>query len=118
MGLLGHLLEITRGSKLRAEIEWSKVPVLSAAAHMVSDFVTGASERNWKSYGHEVRLPSGDIQGMQRLLTDPQTSGGLLLACDPALADRVLGLFREHGFEQAAVIGRLDADGSGIDVRR
>jgi selenide,water dikinase len=116
-GLLGHLLEITRGSKLRAEVDWPAVPLLSAAAHMVGEFVTGASERNWKSYGHDVRLPPGDTQAMQRLLTDPQTSGGLLLACDPAIADQVLAIFREHGFKQAAVIGRLHADGSGIDVR-
>lgn len=107
-GLLGHLLEICRGSGLTAEIEWSKVPVLSAARHLAeAGYVTGASERNWMSYGTQVLMPAGDVTVQRRLLTDPQTSGGLLVACAPEVAEAVLAVFRTEGFADAAVIGRL-----------
>ncbi len=116
-GLLGHLLEICRGSGLAAEIEWSKVPVLRAAGHMVKDgYVTGASERNWASYGKHVTMPAGDDGSARKLLTDPQTSGGLLVACAPEIAERVLDVFRAQGFKQAAVIGKLAAGTPGIRV--
>jgi len=115
-GLLGHLLEICRGSKLAAEIEWAKVPVLSAARHLVEKgYVTGASDRNWASYETQVTMPAGDTTIQRRMLTDPQTSGGLLVACAPDQVEQVLALFRKDGFEHAAVIGKLAA-GSGIRV--
>jgi selenide,water dikinase len=111
-GLLGHLLEICRGSGLTAEIEWAKVPVLRAARHLAeAGYVTGASERNWMSYGTQVLMPAGDVTVQRRLLTDPQTSGGLLVACAPEVAEAVLTVFRTEGFADAAVIGRL-ASGS------
>ena len=117
-GLLGHLLEICRGSGLAAEIEWSRVPVLSAARHLVeAGFVTGASERNWASYGVQVTLPPGDSTSQRKLLTDPQTSGGLLVACPPEAAAAVLDVFRAQGFAQAAVIGRLDAGAPRVTVK-
>ena len=117
-GLLGHLLEICRGSGLAAEIEWSRVPVLSAARHLVeAGFVTGASERNWASYGAQVTLPPGDSTSQRKLLTDPQTSGGLLVACPPEAAAAVLDVFRAQGFAQAAVIGRLDAGAPRVTVK-
>ena len=107
-GLLGHLLEICRGSALAAEIEWSKVPILSAARHLLeAGYVTGASERNWKSYGEQVVMPAGDTTAQRRMLTDPQTSGGLLVACTAAAAPAALDIFRAEGFADAAVIGRL-----------
>jgi selenide,water dikinase len=107
-GLLGHLLEICRGSGLTAEIEWAKVPVLRAARHLAeAGYVTGASERNWMSYGTHVLMPAGDVTVQRRLLTDPQTSGGLLVACAPEVAEAVLAVFRTEGFADAAVIGRL-----------
>ncbi len=109
-GLLGHLLEICRGSKLAAELEWSKVPVLGAARPLVEQgFVTGASDRNWSSYGDQVVLPAGETALMRKLLTDPQTAGGLLVACTPDTAPAVLEVFRTEGFADAAVIGRLSA---------
>ena len=116
-GLLGHLLEICRGSGLTADIEWSKVPVLSAARHLAeAGHVTGASERNWNSYGTQVLMPAGDMTVQRRLLTDPQTSGGLLVACAPEAADAVLSVFRTEGFADAAVIGRLSAGAAQVNV--
>ena len=116
-GLLGHLLEICRGSRLAARLDAAKLPVLSAARPLVAQgFVTGASERNWQSYGHDVRMPPGADLDLRKLLTDPQTSGGLLVACAPQAADAVLNCFRREGFADAAVIGRLEAGPATVDV--
>jgi selenide,water dikinase len=107
-GLLGHLLEICRGSKLAARVELAKVPILSAALHLSeAGYVTGASGRNWTSYGAAVELPAGVPDSRRNLLTDPQTSGGLLVACDRSTAPKVLELFKRQGFDYAAVIGEL-----------
>jgi selenide,water dikinase len=103
-GLAGHLLEILRGSRLAAEVSFEALPVIPEALDWVKQGVaTGASERNWKGYGHEVDLPAGFPDWKRKLLSDPQTSGGLLVACAPAVVDDVL---REFAGE-ARVIGRL-----------
>jgi selenide,water dikinase len=106
-GLLGHLLEITRASKLQARVEMSRLPLLPDVGELArGGHVTGASLRNWESYGAEVNLPG--IPDWQRaLLTDPQTSGGLLVSCAPASRDAVMAVFTQHGFGQAAEIGQL-----------
>ena len=116
-GLLGHLLEICRGSGLAAEVQWSQVPILSAARHLLeAGFVTGASERNWTSYANQVVMPTGDTTLQRRMLTDPQTSGGLLVACAKDAAPTVLDIFRSQGFADVAVIGRLASGSPGITV--
>src|SRR5690242_3653480 len=93
-GLAGHLLEICRGSGLVAEVRFDDLPLIAEAVDWVKDGVaTGASERNWKGYGHEVELPAGFADWKRKLLTDPQTSGGLLVACAPHAVDQVLAAF-------------------------
>jgi selenide,water dikinase len=106
-GLLGHLLEVCRGSGLGARLEWDKVPLLPGVMDLLTaGHRTGASGRNWAGYGARVHLGRhGDVQ--RDLLTDPQTSGGLLVTCAPAAADAVLDLFRAEGFARAAVIGEM-----------
>jgi selenide,water dikinase len=117
-GLLGHMLEICRGSGLAAEVYWSKIPLLSAALPLLeAGFVTGASERNWSSYSHQVNMPAGDTTLQRRMLTDPQTSGGLLVACSADAAPAVLDIFRAQGFADAAVIGRLTAGTPMINIK-
>lgn len=117
-GLVGHLLEISRGSGLAAEVDWASVPVLSQARPLVKQgYVTGASDRNWASYGTSVTLPAQDAEIARKLLTDPQTSGGLLVACSADAAGAVLDLFRAQGFAEAAVIGRLAAGAHGVHVK-
>jgi selenide,water dikinase len=107
-GLLGHLLGICRGSRLTAQIDFSRLPILAdVTTHVQQGRWTGASERNWKSYGHEVRLSSGTPEWRQKLLTDPQTSGGLLVACAPEAVADVLEIFRDEGFDQAGTVGDL-----------
>lgn len=107
-GLAGHLLEICRGSRLSAEIRFADLPLIAeAVAHVQAGVATGASGRNWKGYGHEVQLPEGIPEWQQKILTDPQTSGGLLVSCAPEEKDKVLASFRESGFGEAAVVGTL-----------
>lgn len=107
-GLLGHLLEICRGSKLSARLEFANLPILSAARHLAeAGYATGASERNWTSYGASVELSRGRPAWHAKILTDPQTSGGLLVACDAATASAVVEVFSQEGFPYAARIGTL-----------
>lgn len=108
-GLAGHLLEICRGSGLSAEIDFAALPVIAEAERLVQEGIsTGASARNWASYGEQVLLPPGAEEWQQKLITDPQTSGGLLVACAPLVAERVLAEFMREGFAPA-VIGRMAA---------
>jgi selenide,water dikinase len=107
-GLLGHLLEIAKGSRMGARIDWKSVPVLPQALEFAREgIVTGASGRNWSGYGKQVKLGPGVGEGEMSLLTDPQTSGGLLVACSPDAVDEVLGIFRAEGFDRAATIGEI-----------
>lgn len=117
-GLAGHALEMARGSGCEIRLDWSAVPLLSGARDLAEQgFVTGASGRNWASYGGDVVLADDFSQIDRDLLSDPQTSGGLLVACDAETADRVLRIFRDHGFAEAAVIGEA-AEGAGRLVLR
>ena len=115
-GLAGHLLEITRASGLAARLEWARVPLLPGVAQLAQGgHVTGASLRNWDSYGSEVQLADGISNWQQAVLSDPQTSGGLLVGCAAESRDAVLDIFRQQGFAHAAEIGRLEA-GSSVSV--
>ena len=118
-GLAGHLLEICRGSRLSAEVDFSSIPIIGEALDWVKQGVaTGASTRNWAGYGHDVEL-SGELSGQewpQKVLTDPQTSGGLLVACAPDSQKEVLSEFKKRGFGEARVIGRLRAGPAKISV--
>ena len=114
-GLAGHLLEICRGSRLSAEVDFSAVPVIAEALDWVKQGVaTGASDRNWKGYGHEVQFSGEDWK--RKLLSDPQTSGGLLVACAAEAEKSVLEIFRNKGFAEARVIGSLAAGPARLTV--
>ncbi|NNG23432.1 selenide, water dikinase SelD [Telluria aromaticivorans] len=107
-GLLGHLLELARGAKLSAWLEMGRVPLLPNVLRLAQDgFFTGASGRNWDAYGKDVTFRAAVTPAQQALLTDPQTSGGLLVACDPASVDEVMALFAREGFGDAAIIGSM-----------
>jgi selenide,water dikinase len=117
-GLLGHLLEIAKGSKLAATLQWDAVPILPQALAFASEgIVTGASARNWTGYGARVKFGSSIGDAQKALLTDPQTSGGLLVACAPEACDEVLEIFRAEGFADAAVIGEMVAGAAEVEVR-
>ena len=116
-GLLGHLLEVCRASGVSARLRFADIPVLPAALGFARDgHGPGAIERNWASYGPEVDLDPTLPTWAQRLLCDAQTSGGLLVACDPDCVEDVLERFREDGFGEAAVIGELAEGPPGVSV--
>ena len=107
-GLAGHALEMARGARCRVEIDWASVPLLPGVRELAArGLVTGASGRNWAGYGQDVRLPEGFAAEDRALLTDPQTSGGLLVACAPQAVGEVRSVFARHGFERPSVVGRI-----------
>jgi selenide, water dikinase len=107
-GLAGHVLELARGARCAVTLDWSTVPLFDNARSLAEQgFVTGASGRNWAGYSHEVSLAATLSAADQALLTDPQTSGGLLVSCEPGSVGAVMDVFRKHGFDQAAVIGAV-----------
>jgi selenide,water dikinase len=116
-GLLGHLLEMCRGSGLAAHISAAELPQLPGLGKLLqSGIVTGASARNWQSYGSAVRLAPHLDASLQALLTDPQTSGGLLVACAAAELPAVQAIFARFGFVQAAVIGGMSSGDAKVHV--
>lgn len=116
-GLLGHLLEICRGSAVAAELCFNDLPIWPAALDLAqAGFAPGAAERNWGSYGSSVSLAAEMPLWQKNILCDPQTSGGLLVACAPAALDDVMGIFKTHGFASAQPIGRLVDGAARIDV--
>ena len=113
-GLAGHLLEICRGSKLGARVHFDALPIIDEARKWAQQgTVTGATGRNWSSYGSEIRLPAASPDWQRALITDPQTSGGLLVACSVETEAQVLSEFRRHGFDAACRIGAMEA-GQGV----
>jgi selenide,water dikinase len=111
-GLAGHGLEMARGSHSTVVIDWDKVPLIEGVMDLArAGMVTGASGRNWAAYGTQVALPEGFDKTCQALLSDPQTSGGLLVSCAPESVDAVLAIFQRHGFDAATMIGSVQAAG-------
>ena len=116
-GLLGHAMEMARGSKLALSIEVAAVPLLERAATLSQEgFVTGASQRNWASYGADVLLPPGCPEWQRHLLTDPQTSGGLLVACARERAAEIVQSIREAGYPATRLIGAAETGASGVRI--
>jgi len=117
-GLLGHALEIARGSQLRLTIDVRSVPVLTQAEHFAKrGLITGASNRNWASIQDHILLPPEMPEWRKHILTDPQTSGGLLISCDPPRAAVLLDQIRAAGNESAAIVGAVGPGPIGVVVR-
>ncbi|MGA0824724.1 MAG: selenide, water dikinase SelD [Burkholderiaceae bacterium] len=115
-GLAGHCLELAKGSGLSAVIHWPSVPLLPEVLNLAKQgFLTGASGRNWEAYGHQLTVPEPFSPVEQALLSDPQTSGGLLISCTPEAAPAVLQCMKQEGFE-AAVIGECRPGPAGVSV--
>jgi selenide,water dikinase len=117
-GLAGHALEMARGARCDVQLDWAAVPLLPGVRALAAQgMVTGASGRNWAGYGHDIVLPANFAAPDQALLSDPQTSGGLLVSCAPAALDAVMAVFKRHGFGQAAVVGAVSASAAAPRVR-
>jgi selenide,water dikinase len=117
-GLLGHLLELCRGSHAGATIEFDRVPLHPGVLDLAREgCFTGASARNWAGYASGVDLAPSLPEVARTLLTDPQTSGGLLVACDAQSVREVIALFHDEGFAGAADIGEIVAGDARVSVR-
>ena len=107
-GLLGHGLELARGGGVSLDIGYARVPFLAQAEALAeAGYVTGASGRNWDSYGEAVTLPAGLPAWKRALLTDPQTSGGLLVACAAGRAESIRASIQAAGYSEARIIGSV-----------
>ena len=114
-GLAGHALELARAAQCSLNIEWSRVPLIDGVLKLATDgVVTGASGRNFASYGHDIALPANFAPQDKALLTDPQTSGGLLVSCTEDCVAVVLEIFRKHGFASATEIGTVGMCGGAL----
>ncbi len=117
-GLMGHGLELARGSGVGLDIDYERIPFLARAEALAeAGYATGASARNWASYGERVVLPPELPPWRRVLLTDPQTSGGLLVACAPGRAAPILVTIQDAGYPSARIIGSVLEGDPGIRVR-
>ena len=97
-------------------LNWTQMPLIKGVRELAAQgHVTGASGRNWDSYGQDVSLPADFPAADKALLSDPQTSGGLLVSCSADSAGAVLAIFHAEGFADAAVVGEVTA-GRGVVV--
>ena len=107
-GLLGHVLEIARGSRFKIRLNSHHIPVISGVKELLNHGnVTGASARNWAGYGNQISFKAANSSIMQALLTDPQTAGGLLVSCSTESVSQVLEIFHQSGFSDAIEIGEV-----------
>jgi selenide, water dikinase len=117
-GVLGHALEMARGSGVAIDITYGQLPFLSRAEALAeAGYVTGASGRNWASYGQDVVLPDDIPPWQKALLTDPQTSGGLLVACAADEAENIRSQIEDAGYPKARIIGSVASGTPQIRVR-
>jgi selenide, water dikinase len=116
-GLVGHLFELCEGAGLAAVLDWDKLPILPhALGYAQKGYNTGAANRNWASFGDDVTVPDDMDQWKRNLLTDPQTSGGLMVSCPPDRADAVVALFHEQGYGHATVVGEMSEGAPHVTV--
>jgi selenide,water dikinase len=116
-------LELARGAGVDVHIDWATVPLLDGVRELAElGHITGASARNWSGYGADVKLPASGFDAIdQALLSDPQTSGGLLVSCAPGAVQAVMDVFAKHGFAQVAVVGEVTVkagDRAGLSVSK
>jgi len=110
--LLGHAWEMARASSVTIEIEPGKVPLLDGALELAAaGVVTGADKTNREYVGDDLEIGESVSSEMRRLLFDPQTAGGMLIAISPDRATDLLTRLREN-YSRAEVVGRVTDLGS------
>jgi selenide,water dikinase len=103
---------------MKLTVSFSAIPLLAHAATLAQQgCVTGASHRNWASYGLDVSLPADMPDWQRHSLTDPQTSGGLLVACTADRAKTIAQMIVAAGYSKARIIGQVEAGVPSVTVR-
>jgi selenide,water dikinase len=107
-GLLGHLASMCRASKVSAEISPTAVPAISREIFSLinKDCIPGGSRQNLETANAHTEWNDAP-QPLRSLLTDAQTSGGLLLCVPQKFRGRVFGILRRGGAPSAAIVGRI-----------
>ncbi len=110
-GLLGHLIEMSEGSVLSAELRYKDVPMLGPAReYLAQKTIPDATYRNWNSYSSKVRFEPGvNVMEAFNMLPDPQTNGGIMVAVDPSAVDDVINAFKQNNIEFTSPIGKFVA---------
>ncbi len=109
-GLLGHLRNVCAASGVSARVRVGDVPVLAAARTYVAEGIApGGTHANWRFLVDWVSWGPQVTKDEQLLLSDAQTSGGLLIAVAPGKADDLLAALRRHGTPAAALVGEIVA---------
>jgi selenide,water dikinase len=109
--LLGHAWEMACGSKVTIEIDAASVPLLPGALELASlGMLTGADKTNRQYVGDDVQIPASLDENLVKLLFDPQTAGGMLIAVDSGKAEALLSQLKRN-YQRAAVIARIQERG-------
>ena len=110
-GLVGHACEMAAASSGTVRIEAGVVPLLSGVMALVADNVPGGGRTNAQHFGPEVRIDAGLNPDLVAVLHDPQTSGGLLIAANPAHGSSVAAALSRAGVEARQVAEILPGQG-------
>jgi len=117
-GLLGHAREMARGANVEIQINMQALPFLPQVETLAAQgYITGASARNWAGYQQDIILDSNISDVQKALLCDPQTSGGLLVACEVDEVAAVMACFHAHGFAAATHIGEIHEGEARVHVK-
>ncbi len=116
-GLLGHLTAMMKGSGTVATVYWSRVPLLPGVEDLADKgFIPGGTERNLKSLQGHVQWDNALPLSVKLVLSDAQTSGGLLMSLPPDKVDALMGQLEGHGVSGAVVVGEV-SDGVPGSIR-
>ncbi len=111
-GLLGHLLEMARGSNFSARIDFHQLALLpNVQYYLDAGAFPGGTTRNWDSYGLDVEIDMDKVtmeasmtyEHARLVLADPQTSGGLLISVDPAVQQIVIAILQKNGLYSTSI---------------
>jgi len=113
-GLLGHLYEMTSGSRVRAQISASSVPILPLTNEMVlRNVIPGGTEANLSFVSPHVFWDKMITDTDKVILCDAQTSGGLLIAIPDKSANDMLAKLHQAGVVSAVQIGKIEPGDDG-----
>jgi selenide,water dikinase len=116
-GLLGHLSEMLGSGSVGVHLELDRIPVLQEAWSFAEDgVVPGGTRRNLASIESFMDWSERVTPEQQLVLADAQTSGGLLMAADPAAVDALLADLDAHGVDAATSIGTFTSKAGRIEV--
>jgi len=107
-GLLGHLLEMCKGSNVSVTLEFNKIPLIQGVYELAQKgFIPGGTKRNLEYVSSQVNFFENISQDQQYLLADAQTSGGLLISVEKEKAEDLQKTLTENNTLSSAVVGHV-----------